>query len=148
MEKISVRWARKSDMEFILVALGDVARSSRQRLKNRDALARRLRKECFGARARGRILIASSGGRGVGLLLYGHSYFASSGEALWVSQLYVIKEMRGKGVAGKLWKALAALNRRATYAHWVADIKNKGAQKHFRKLGAKHGKYLYFYNKL
>jgi GNAT superfamily N-acetyltransferase len=148
MEKVSVRHARKSDEQFILVALGGVAQSSRQRVSDRNGLVQRLRKDCFGSRAKAKILIATLKGQNVGLMLYSPSYFALKGLSLWVSQLYVVKEMRGKGIAEKLWSALSKRNPQATYAHWAADKENKPAQKHFKRMGAEQGKYLYFYKKL
>jgi ribosomal protein S18 acetylase RimI-like enzyme len=61
-----------------------------------------------------------------------------------MNDLYVIEEMRGKGVAGKLFEACSTYTNDNDYAAmvWETAKDNKRAQRFYEKMGARPGDWI------
>jgi len=93
----------------------------------------------FGAHPAAEALIAEDGGTPVGMAVFFHNFSTWTGvRGIWLDDLYVTPDARGKGAGAALLKAVAriAVERGcARYEWWVLDW-NKRAIDFYRAMGA------------
>jgi GNAT superfamily N-acetyltransferase len=89
--------------------------------------------------------VAESDGRIVGFTTLYFTYSTTRvNKIVMMNDLYVIEEMRGKGVAGKLFEACSTYTNDNDYAAmvWETAKDNKRAQRFYEKMGARPGDWI------
>jgi GNAT superfamily N-acetyltransferase len=136
---LRTRHGTMRDVPVILNLIRALARSERLRPHLRLS-ARRLRRDGFGRRRYFESLISTRGGRPVGYAIY---YFAYSSftcsPVLFVEDIFVLPEERGKGTGKALMSALArvAVREGCGQMEWIVLDWNASAIRFYRRLGAR-----------
>ena len=97
-----------------------------------------IRRHGFGGKPAFETLIAEVDGRFAGLSLFFPSFSTFYGKpGIYVQDLYVAPEFRGRGVAEHLMRETAQLTRQrgGTYIRLSADAINQTAQKFYKRIG-------------
>ncbi len=82
-----------------------------------------------------------------GMILYSYFYWASDGEVLWISQMYIEEEYRKYGIFFKLIKKLREENKDIEIASFGTGIENTRMQKIIKYYGGHEMTNLKFYYK-
>jgi GNAT superfamily N-acetyltransferase len=137
--QVRVRAAVSSDVALILQfikALADYERLSDAVVATEDDL----RQTLFSSRPQAEVLIAELDKKPVGFALFFHNFSTFLGRhGLYLEDLFVLPEARGKGVGKTLLITLARLAKErqcGRFEWWVLDW-NVDAIKFYEKLGAK-----------
>jgi GNAT superfamily N-acetyltransferase len=99
-----------------------------------------LREHLFGPRPWAEVLLAEEAGRVVGFALFFHNYSTFAGKpGLYLEDLFVEPEQRGKGHGKALFQAVArlAVERGCGRMEWSVLDWNEPAIRFYRSLGAK-----------
>ena len=94
----------------------------------------------FGASPRFRVLLAASGHRLLGYLLFSHSYDTEhAARGMYVNDLYVVPEARRQGIGRALMAAVAraCLADGGRYLFWNALEGNAAGRAFYRRIGAR-----------
>lgn len=103
------------------------------------ATEEQLRETLFGERRYAEVLIARVGGKPVGFALFFHNYSTFLAKpGLYLEDLFVLPEYRGKGVGRSLLKAVAkvAQDRKCGRFEWTVLDWNEPAIRFYEKIGA------------
>lgn len=92
-------------------------------------------------------LVAEVDGKPVGMILYSYFYWASDGQVLWISQMYVKEEYRKYGIFFKLIKKLREENKNIEIASFGTGVENIRMQKIIKYYGGHEMSNLKFYYK-
>ena len=98
-----------------------------------------LRAELFGPRPSAEVLFAHLGEEPVGFALFFHNFSTFMGrKGLYLEDLYVLEEHRGKGIGKALLQRLAsiAVERQCRRFEWAVLDWNESAIRFYRSLGA------------
>lgn len=99
----------------------------------------RLREHLFGPRPFAEVLIADEAGRSVGFALFFHNYSTFLGRpGIYLEDLFVLPEYRGKGLGKALLAALAklAVERECGRLEWAVLDWNEPSIRFYESLGA------------
>jgi GNAT superfamily N-acetyltransferase len=136
---VQIRPGTARDVSAILGLIRGLAKYERLTHEVR-ANATRLRRDGFGAHRYFETLICTRGGRPVGFALYFFAYstFGCS-PTLYIEDIFVLPEERGKGIGKGLLVALARVAKRKGCGRmeWAVLNWNAPAIEFYRKLGAK-----------
>jgi len=94
----------------------------------------------FGAQQRFRTLLAEAEGRALGYALFYPSYDTdSAAKGCYLQDLYVLPEMRGRGIGRALMAAVARACRAdgGRYLFWNALERNRAGRAFYRRIGAR-----------
>jgi ribosomal protein S18 acetylase RimI-like enzyme len=94
----------------------------------------------FGASPRFKILLAESGSRALGYVLFSHSYDTEhAARGIYVSDLYVVPDARRQGIGRALMAAVAraCLDDGGRYLFWNALERNAAGRAFYRRIGAR-----------
>lgn len=134
-----VRLAGASDVPVILAFIRELAEF--ERLGHEVvATEESLRETLFGARPCAQCLLAEEGGKAQGFALFFTSYSTFlSRPGIYLEDLYVRPEARGKGVGEALLLELArlAVERKCGRLEWAVLRWNEGAIRFYERLGAR-----------
>ena len=135
---VTIRSATPADVPLILDFIGQLADYERLR---HEAVATEagLREALFGARPAAEVLIAELAGEAVGFALFFHNFSTFLGRrGLYLEDLFVRPEFRGRGVGRALLARLAALavERDCGRFEWAVLHWNEPAIGFYRSLGA------------
>jgi GNAT superfamily N-acetyltransferase len=135
---IRIRPAAEPDVPLILRFIRELAEYERL-LHEVVATEERLRETLFGARPAAEVVIAEEAGAPVGFALFFHNYSTFLAQpGLYLEDLYVRPEARGRGAGRALLAHLARLARARGCGRlewWVLDW-NESAIRFYRSLGA------------
>ncbi len=92
-------------------------------------------------------LIAEFNNKPVGMILYSYFYWASDGEVLWISQMFVEEEYRKNGIFFKLVEKLKKENKNIKIVSCATGNENKKMQRILQYYNA-HEINLKFYYKI
>ena len=109
------REAKISDKEFILNANKEINLLSGL---NDSTFEKRIDKDLFEDKIY-KSIIAEIDGNVVGMILYSYIYWANCGQGIYLSQAYVKKEYRGKGIYKQLLKELEL---KESNANFITDL--------------------------
>jgi GNAT superfamily N-acetyltransferase len=140
--KVQIRSGTARDVPAILSLIRGLAKYEHLTHEVR-ASAKRLRRDGFGAHRYFETLICTCGGSPVGFTLYFFAYstFGCS-PTLYIEDIFVLPEERGKGIGKALLVALARVANRKGCGRmeWAVLDWNAPAIEFYRKLGAKSRK--------
>lgn len=135
---ITIRPARPDDVRIILACIRGLAEY--ERLAHEvTATEEELRDSLFGARPQAEVLLAFDGAEAVGFALFFHNYSTFlARRGLYLEDLFVFPEYRGKGVGRALLARLARIaeERGCGRFEWSVLDWNADAIRFYRSLGA------------
>ncbi len=133
-----IRFAEEDDSQLILDFIKGLAVYEKM-LDQVEATEERIRESVF-EKEQAEVIIAEENGEAVGFALFFHNYSTFLGRAnLYLEDLFVIPEARGKGYGKKLLKKLAeiALDRGCKRVDWSCLDWNKSSIEFYKSIGAK-----------
>lgn len=138
MQPVSIRSATESDVHLILEFIRQLAQYERlaHEVVTDESL---LRGFLFGKRAYAEVLLADLGDEPVGFALFFHNFSTFLGRpGVYLEDLFVKPEARGKGVGKALMKRIAALavERGCGRFEWAVLDWNEPAIEFYRSIGA------------
>ncbi len=137
--RLAVRRASARDVPTILALIRGLAEY--ERLAHQvEATAARIRRHGFGARPYFETLICRRGGRPIGFALYFFTYSTFLGRpSLYLEDLFVLPDERGKGAGRALLSALArvALAKGCGRMDWMVLDWNRPSIRFYRRIGAR-----------
>ena len=93
-------------------------------------------------------LVAEYEGKPVGMILYSKFYWANDGEVLWISQMFVEKEYRNKGVFFRLIRELRNINKDIKIVSCATGEGNERMQKILKYYDAHEINLKFYYKKI
>ena len=136
--KINIRYASVKDIPQILKLIKDLSvyeKLSHQFANNEDLL----KKYVFGKKNYADVLIAELANESVGFALFFHNYSTFVGKpGIYLEDLFVLPEMRGKGIGKELFMEIIKLakNRDCGRVEWSVLNWNTLAIDFYKSLGA------------
>lgn len=133
-----IRFAEIDDSQLILDFIKGLAVYEKM-LDQVEATEERIRESVF-EKEQAEVIIAEENDEAVGFALFFHNYSTFLGRAnLYLEDLFVIPEARGKGYGKKLLKKLAeiALDRGCKRVDWSCLDWNKSSIEFYKSIGAK-----------
>jgi GNAT superfamily N-acetyltransferase len=144
MHNLHVRVARESDTDAVTALMYEYIvvfyKSPSPSIEKLQSLIQMLLEGREGIQ-----FVAESDGRIVGFTTLYFTYSTTRvNKIVMMNDLYVIEEMRGKGVAGKLFEACSTYTNDNDYAAmvWETAKDNKRAQRFYEKMGARPGDWI------
>lgn len=138
MNRLTFRRAEETDCALILSFIRALA--AYEKLSDEVAATEELLREQLFERHGAEVLFACEDGKEVGFALFFHNFSTFVGRAgLYLEDLYVLPEARGKGYGKALLKRLAAIavERGCGRMEWVCLDWNRPSIAFYRALGAK-----------
>jgi GNAT superfamily N-acetyltransferase len=136
---VSIRFAERSDVPVIAELIRGLARF--EKLEHEVAMTEeRLEKSLFGPKPYAETLLAEEGGRAVGFALFFHNFSTFLAKpGIYLEDLFVVPEQRGKGIGRALLERLAqiAVERDCGRLEWAVLDWNRDAIAFYERLGAK-----------
>jgi GNAT superfamily N-acetyltransferase len=135
---ITIRSATATDLPLILELIQALAEYERLR-DSCVATEEKLRSSLFGDVPAAEVLIAECDGKSAGFALFCHNYSTFLAQrGLWLEDLFVRPEFRGRGVGRRLLAQLAtlAIARDCGRLEWVVLNWNESAIGFYRSIGA------------
>lgn len=137
--QLSIRFATEADADLILAFISDLAEY--EKLSHEvTATADDIRKSLFGKRVFAECLLAYDGGEAVGFAVFFHNYSTFLGKpGLYLEDLFVKPEARGRGIGRALLKRLAeiTLERGLGRMEWAVLDWNKPSIEFYESLDAR-----------
>lgn len=146
MYKINVVKATKKHKNFILYAnnmINDINNT-----KETNDLEKNIDKDYFTDTPKFRCLIAEIDNKPVGMILYSYFYWASDGEVLWISQMFVEEYYRKFGVFFKLIKKLREENKNIKIVSCATSSENIKMQQILKYYGGHEINLKFYYKKM
>ena len=138
-KKVVIRKGQEKDLGLIIELIKELAIFEKL-LDEVVANESVLRKTLFGDKPYAEVIIAEVDGSPMGFALFFHNFSTFLGRpGIYLEDLYVRPEARGKGVGKKLLQYLAALcvERQCKRLEWSVLDWNKGAIGFYESIGAK-----------
>ena len=138
MAGIRIVPAQASDVPVILAmikALADYEQLTHEVVATEDDL----RQSLFGPRPAGEVVLAYAGDTPIGFALFFHNFSTFLGRhGLYLEDLFVVPEWRGKGVGKQLLAHIAAIaeSRKCGRMEWAVLDWNESAIAFYRRMGA------------
>ena len=135
---LQIREAAEGDVPVILWFIRQLAEYERL-LHEAVMTEETLRESLFGSRRSAEVLLAYYDGKPVGFAVFFHNFSTFLGKpGLYLEDLFVIPEMRGKGFGKALLSRLAkiACDRNCGRFEWAVLDWNKPSIEFYKKLGA------------
>ncbi len=135
---MNIRFANVEDVDTIrrfIQALADYEKLSEEMIATNDNLASSL----FGEKPEAEVLLAEEQGKAVGFALFFHNYSTFLGQkGLYLEDLFVLPETRGKGYGKQLLAKLAeiAVQRNCGRLEWSVLDWNTPAIDFYKSIGA------------
>ena len=137
-DTVRIRSATPADVPLILSFIRELAEYEKM-LQQVTATEPDLRNSLFGAKPAAECVIAEQDGRPVGFALFFHNFSTFLGKpGLYLEDLYVKPELRGKGIGRRLLSHLArlTLERGCSRFEWAVLDWNEPAIRFYKRLGA------------
>lgn len=134
----TLRPATIGDVPLILQFIRELAEYERM-LDDVVATEEMLREELFGAKPKAEVILCHEGEKPVGFALFFHNFSTFRGRAgIYLEDLFVRPEFRGKGYGKMLLKALAklAVERNCARLEWAVLDWNTPSIEFYKSLGA------------
>ena len=145
MINIEVLHATKKHKDFLIYANKVI--DNVNNMEETHGLENNIDSDLFGDKPKFECLIAEADGRPVGMIIYSYFYWASDGEILWISQMFVEKEYRKYGIFFKLISKLREENKDIKIVSCATGNDNIRMQKILKYYNCHEMKNLKFYYK-
>ena len=135
--RVDVRDGTPADVPLLLGFIRQMAAFEKLEVAATEAS---LHEALFGPEAAGRALLVHVDDRPVGYITYFFTFTSMMGRrALWLDDLYIVPEFRGRGIGKALMAHLAglALEKRCARFEWIVLDWNAPAIEFYRGLGAR-----------
>ena len=139
MSNITIRPAREDEVPLVLQFVRELAEYEHL-LHEAVASEERVRRDLFGPRPYAEVVFACLDDEPVGFALFFHNYSTFVGKpGIYLEDLFVIPEARGKGHGKALLRALAklAVERDCSRVEWSVLNWNEPSIEFYKALGAK-----------
>lgn len=146
MKEIQVLKANENHKEFIIYANRVI--DSVNDTEQTNGLEQNIDKDYFGDKPKFKCLVAEVDNKPVGMILYSYFYWASDGEVLWISQMFVEEEYRKYGVFFKLIERLREENKDIKIVSCATGDKNKRMQRILKYYGGHEIDLKFYYKKM
>lgn len=137
MSDVTFRYAKREDAELILKFIKDLARY--EKMENEVVATKGLLEEWLFEKEKAEVIFALSDGKEIGFALFFHNFSTFLGRAgIYLEDLYVMPEYRGKGYGKAILKKLAeiAIERGCGRLEWWCLNWNKPSIDFYLSLGA------------
>ena len=137
MEQLTFRFAEEKDCGLILFFIRELA--AYERMLDEVVTTEAMLREWLFEKRSAEVLFACENGREVGFALFFHNFSTFVGRAgLYLEDLYVLPEYRGRGYGKAILKKLAsiAVERGCGRMEWVCLDWNRPSIDFYRSLGA------------
>ncbi len=145
MSNIIILKVQRKHKDFIIKA-NRVINSVNETVQT-NYLENNIEKDYFCDNPKFECLVAEYEGKPVGMILYSKFYWANDGEVLWISQMYVEKEYRNKGIFFELIKALKNINKDIKIVSCATGEENMRMQKILKYYGCREINLKFYYKK-
>lgn len=142
---IRILHADKSHKDFLIYANKVIDQAND--MNETNGLQLNIDKDYFCDNPKFQCLVAEVDNKPVGMILYSYFYWASDGEVLWISQMYIEPEYRKKGIFFKLISRLREENKDIRIVSCATGEGNERMQKILKYYGGVEMKKLKFYYK-
>lgn len=146
MKPIKVVKADRRHKEFILYANRKINQVNDTNQTN--GLEKNIETDYFCERPKFHCLIAEVDGKPVGMILYSYFYWASDGEVLWISQMFIEEAYRKQGVFFKIIEKLREENPEIKLVSCATGNENRTMQRILQYYGAKEIDLKFYYKKV
>lgn len=143
--KIEIMHANQSHRDFLIYANKVIDEVNN--MEQYTEFAKHIDADYYCENPKFKCLVAEGDGKPVGMILYSHFYWASDGQVLWISQMYVEEEYRKYGIFFKLIKKLREENKNIKIASFGTGVENIRMQKIIKYYGGHEMSNLKFYYK-
>ena len=139
IKDLTFRFAEKKDIPLLLTLIKELAVYEKM-LDQVSATEASLKRSLFGKRKHAEAIIPEFEGKPVGYAIFFHNFSTFEGKpGLYLEDIYVKPEFRGKGIGKALLSYLAkiALERDCARFEWVVLDWNEPSIQFYKSLGAK-----------
>lgn len=143
--KIEIMHANKSHKEFLIYANKVIDEVNN--MEQYTEFEKHIDTDYYSDNPKFKCLVAEVDGKPVGMILYSHFYWASDGQVLWISQMYIKEKYRKYGIFFKLIKKLREENKDIKIASFGTGVENFRMQKIIKYYGGHEMNNLKFYYK-
>ena len=127
MENINIVHANRSHRDFLIYANKKV--DNVNNMNETKGLELNIEKDYYCNNPKFQCLVAEVNNKPVGMIIYSYFYWASDGEILWISQMFVEPEYRKKGIFFKLISKLREENENIKIVSCATGDENTRMQK-------------------
>lgn len=146
MIDVKVMHANKSHRGFIIYANKMI--NNVNDTKQTNGLELNIEKDYFCDSPKFQCLVAEIDNKPVGMILYSYFYWASDGEVLWISQMFIEEKYRKYGIFFKLIQELRKENKDIKIVSCATGNENKKMQKILELYGAHEINLKFYYKKV
>ncbi len=146
MIDVKVMHANKSHRDFIIYANKMI--NNVNDTKQTNGLELNIEKDYFCDSPKFQCLVAEIDNKPVGMILYSYFYWASDGEVLWISQMFIEEKYRKYGIFFKLIQELKKENKDIKIVSCATGNENKKMQKILEFYGAHEINLKFYYKKI
>ena len=143
--KIEIMHANQSHRDFLIYANKVIDEVNN--MEQYTEFAKHIDADYYCENPKFKCLVAEVDGKPVGMILYSYFYWASDGQVLWISQMYIEEEYRKYGIFFKLVKQLREENKDIEIASFGTGVENLRMQKIIKYYGGHEMSNLKFYYK-
>ena len=143
--EIKVVHAKKEHKDFLIYANKVI--DNVNNMEETKGLKLNIDKDYFCDNPKFQCLVAEADGKPVGMILYSYFYWASDGNVLWISQMFIEPEYRKQGVFFKLISKLREENKDIKIVSCATGNDNIRMQRILKYYGGHEMKNLKFYYK-
>ena len=143
--RIEIMHANKSHKDFLIYANKVIDEANN--MEQYTEFEKHIDADYYCDNPKFKCLVAEVDGIPVGMILYSYFYWASDGQVLWISQMYVKEEYRKYGIFFKLIKQLREENKNIEIASFGTGVENLRIQKIIKYYGGHEMSNLKFYYK-
>jgi len=143
--KIEIMHANKSHKDFLIYANKVIDEVNN--MEQYTEFEKHIDADYYCDNPKFKCLVAEVDGKPVGMILYSYFYWASDGQVLWISQMYIEQEYRKHGIFFKLIKKLREENKDIQIASFGTGVENFRMQKIIKYYGGHEMSNLKFYYK-
>lgn len=145
MNNIGILHANESHKDFLIYANKVIDQVND--MNETNGLQLNIDKDYFCDNPKFQCLVAEVDNKPVGMILYSYFYWASDGQVLWISQMYIEPEFRKQGIFFKLISKLREENKDIKIVSCATGEGNERMQKILKYYGGVEMKNLKFYYK-
>ncbi len=146
MSNVKIMHANQSHRDFIIYANKMINQINNTEQTN--GLEQNIDRDYYCENPKFKCLIAEIDSKPVGMILYSYFYWASDGQVLWISQMFIKEEYRKCGVFFELIRKLKEENKDIKIVSCATGDENKRMQKILEYYDVHEIKLKFYYKKV